>query len=334
MKRSLAATLALILCFASALVAYAAKPNPTSQTIQLVIAHEPPSPYYVEAVKRFAKDVEKQTQGRIKVKVSTSREFGACDQMELVQNLQAGKIQMSAASVSVLGDLEEKFWVFEMPFLFRDYAHVAKTIDGPVGQRISQGLLDDNLRNLAFTYSGGFKVTPTNSKPIRKPSDFKGLRIRTPGNPVSEATYEAWGAVSVPARLQDIETLAKAGKIDGSEMTYSRYFEHHLSGSVLNETHHSFFLTALMINEKFYQGLNPKDQEIIRKAAHKAALYERQRTIEEIEVVRADCKRKGVKIVTLTPQEMKAFRDSVADVYAEFTPMMGKDLLTEIANLR
>jgi TRAP-type transport system periplasmic protein len=292
--------------------------------VELVVAHEPPSPYFVDAMERFSSAVSARTAGQVVIKVATSRSFGAVDQAELVENLSKGELEMSAASVSVLGWFNEDLWVFEMPFLFRDYEHVASVIDGPIGDQLLEGLRPYGIRGLEYTYSGGFKILPTQSRAVRSPADLVGLRIRVPDNPVSEATFQSMGVSTLRGGISDIEELSRAGQIDGSELTYSRYFEHQLAGNIVNELHHSFFLTALMVNDSWFQGLPAEYQTVIQEEARVAALYERAETMKEIEAVRADCQKRAVERVTLNAAERAAFEEATRPVYQKFEGRYGK----------
>jgi TRAP-type C4-dicarboxylate transport system substrate-binding protein len=328
MKKKALLLVALLLAGTAVLIGATRHNQAAHYVIRMVIAHDPPSPYYVEAVRDFANRVREGTHGDVEVQVKVTDEH--VDKLEVAQDVAAGDLEMTAVATSVLGHFDNSFYAYELPYLFRNYDHVAAVIDGPIGQRIADSLIPHGMRGLAYTYSGGYEIIPTLSKEIHSPADVKGLAIRVPPNPVCKATIEAWGGKAVVSGLASINNLADRHMIEGAQLTYSRYFQHEMTGKVINETHHCFFLTAMVINEKFYQSLPAEYQHVVNDAAKAAAKVERAKALEEIAQVREDCRARGCKMVTLNYDEMKAFEVASAGVYTQFASMFPRGLVADI----
>src|SRR5438045_792847 len=123
----------------------------------------------------FKKLAEERTKGRVKVEVyPNSSLFKDGEEMEA---LQLGSVQMLAPSVSKFGPLGvREFEVYDLPYIFDNYDELHKVNDGPVGKQLFKKLESKGIIGLAF-WDNGFKDMSAN-KPLRKPDDMKGLKMR------------------------------------------------------------------------------------------------------------------------------------------------------------
>ena len=219
----------------------------------------------------------------------------------------------------------------DLPYLFRSHEHATKVLDGKIGQKLLTSLEKSNVRGLAFTYSGGYRVVPSLEKAIRRPEDFKGMRVRTTSSPVAQATLRELGAIPVPMSLATSHDAIHGGDIDAAETTYIR-----VSAMVgdkakyLNETFHSLFLTSILASDKFYKSLSPENREALKRAAMAAAKIERKDSIDDGEKVKADFKKRGIKIVKMSSAQDNALRSKVKSVYGKFENVFEKDLVNDI----
>lgn len=295
--------------------------------IRWVLAHEP-SGVFTQAAHEFADLVSKESNGDVTVRIISSREFGhgkPANPDVVARLVSDGKVEMTQTYTTSLGKFAPKLYVLDMPYLFRDHAHAAAVLDGGIGKDLLASLEPRNMKGLAFTYSGGYRILGTKDREIREPSDMKGLRVRTSGSPVSQATLRALGAVPVPASMYGLARMTKSGKIDGTESTLPRYADDHDEGflPVINETNHSLFLTAVIINEKFFNSLPKADQDAISRSAITMAKMERQSSIDDGQRVKKEALAKGQKYVMLTPAEEADFVAALKPVREEFAPRFG-----------
>lgn len=301
--------------------------------LNMIIAHDPPSPYYQAAMLEFARQVKSATAGDVEVRVHMNEEFGTIDTPDILDNVVAGKMEMTAIATNVLARYDYNMLVFSLPYLFHDYDHVSRVIDGPIGEQVAADLTPHGIRGLAYTYSGGFDILPTQGRAIHSPADLAGLSIRVPKNAVVESTFSSLGAFPVSAQLRKIDGLARAGLIDGAELTYSRLFSHKLKNMVLNELHHNFFLTMIVINGKVFDSLPPAYQRTLRETAKRVAIQERSKALDEIAGIRRLARARGIPIVTLSAHEQDAFIKASAPVYKKFEARFGPALIAQIRNL-
>lgn len=330
MFRPIMTVLALVLAFAPSVSA-------APREIRWVLAHEP-SGVFTLAAQEFAELLSKETGGELTVKIISSREFAGgklADPNKVAELVAMGKVEMTQTYTTSLGKVAPKLLALDIPFLFRDHDHATKVLDGEVGRDLLASLEPRRMKGLAFTYSGGYRILPTINREIHGPADMKGLRVRTSASPVAQATLRALGAVPVPASLYELETLTKAGKIDATESTLPRYADDRNEAlvPVINETNHSLFVTAVLMNDAFYRSLTKTQQEAVSRAALTMAKSERLRSIEEGQQVKKAALARGARFITLTPEENGRFAAALKPVRDRFAP--GLDGLVErIENTR
>lgn len=330
MKRAWIPVLAMLIAVLCVGAVVAGNRPQADYDIHLIVAHDPPPPYYMQSMKQFADEVESGTDGHVRVQVLTSRQYGSIDMLELTRALAAGKFEMSAATTNALGYVNPDFWAYEMPYLFQSYGHVERVIDGPVGQRLLDSLTPSGIRGLAYTYSGGYKVVASTTGPLRTPADFRGKRVLT-HDPVNVQTFRDLGARVHEGSYRESRPLMAAGKVQATEMTYTRYAEYGVVSKYVTELDHSFFLTTMLINESFYNKLPPAYREVVSRAARRVALVERARTIQENQRIREKLAARGVRVVTLTEAEKEKFRKATRAVYAQCARYFSVGLVEQMA---
>ena len=312
------------------------KPSLSKDTVRLrwVLAHEPVS-VFETAARRFGDIVRQESGGRIEVDVISSTQFNNGRRMspaEVIAKVISGEIAMCQTYTSALARLHDPLYALDLPYLFESHEHSACALDGAIGQELMAGLQSQGLRGLGFTYSGGYRILSTSDREVRAPKDLQGLRVRVAESPVAASLFKNWGAEPIQAPLHETVPLAKAGKIDGAETTYPRYWDQKQPEvhRTVNETHHSLLLTMMVINEKFFQGLPKSNQEAIRHAAGQAAKIERATSIADGDRVRKQCPENGIRVVELSQAERKSFEKTSKPIYDQFSSRFGESLIRKI----
>lgn len=314
--------------------------GPAEFKVRWLLAHEPIR-VFERAAKQFKNEVETASQGKIEVEVLTVSEYKAKYGIEKkfesdnvindVALLKSGGIEMTQTYTTELGQLNPKMWVLDLPFLFRDHAHAKKVMDGAIGQKIMAGLLESDVRGLAFTYSGGYRIISTREKPLTKVEDFKNLTIRTARSPVAKAMFTKLGAEVVSMNHDAGIQSVKRGSLMATETTFARFDEAQQKATpILNDTQHSLFLTSMVVNEKFFAKLPVALQDVIRTAAKNAAELERQDSLTDEANIRKQFASSGMKIVRMDNGEVSKLKTLTKPLYNDFKPMFGADLIQAI----
>lgn len=310
-----------------------------TKKIRWVLAHEPIE-LFIRAAKVFAAEVNKKAPNALDIEVMTLSEYSqkynngvAVSKHALVDLIDAGAIEMSQTYTVTLGKVNQDFFALDLPFLFKDHDHASRVFEGAVGQTLLDSLKESkNVKGLAFTYSGGFRMMAGNGV-VNKIEDMKGMKIRTSFSPVAIDTFKAVGAEPVAMEIEELsEGLAQADVVVG-ESTYPRVYAlgQNAVSKVINHTEHSLFLTTILVGSKFWNSLSTELQQVVSDAAVVAANYERSISIADVEATQTRAQADGIAINVMSIEEQKRFAEATAIVYD-----MHKDTFTAglVQNIR
>jgi TRAP-type transport system periplasmic protein len=242
---------------------------------------------------------------------------------------QAGSIDISVLTASVVSSSVPQLGVFDIPFLFRDAAHAKAVADGPAGAAIAAKFTEKGLVLLAIGKQG-FRNITNSKRPIREPGDLNGLKIRVLPNPVYQMTFKALGAEVVPMEYPLVYGALKDGRIDGQENPLQTIVTSRLQEvqKYLSVTSHFFAPIVFLANREMFEKLDPADQALIVAAAREGA-EATWRTGDDAEAKRLDLLR-GAGMEIIDKINRQPFVDAVKPLDPEFEKLFGKDLLTAI----
>jgi tripartite ATP-independent transporter DctP family solute receptor len=232
----------------------------------------------VEAVVRMGKKLEAATSGRISIQMYPSMQLGG--EKEMIEQAQVGALQIARISVGPMGPIVPELNVFNLPFMFRDNAHMEKVIDGEIGDELLKKLSDHptaGLIGLCWMNAGSRNVY--NSKhPIKTVEDLKGLKIRMMGNPVFVDTMNSLGGNGVAMGFDQLINAMQTGVVDGAENNEPSYEsgQHYRYAKFYSKTGHLIIPEILVYSKKSWQTLSKDDQALILKSA-KAAQQEQRK---------------------------------------------------------
>jgi tripartite ATP-independent transporter DctP family solute receptor len=291
-------------------------PTAPAQTIVLKMGHghSQQHPDHLGYLK-FKELLEKSSSGRLKVEIYPNSQLGS--EEEMAQQVKLGTLTGLVAAR--YEDMSPKLYATSLPFLFRDYDHAEKALKSSIGKELAGNTEANDMKMLAWTHSG-FRQITNNARPIRKPEDLKGLKIRTPPLESVLKSMEAFGATPTPIPFGEVYTALKTGVVDGQENPYvniftGKFFE---VQKFLSEVNYIYISSPLVVNLKFWKGLSPADQKLVETAAVESAdLINSLVRSEDLKAKDAMAKA-GLKINALTPEEHAAFVAKAAPVYEYF----------------
>src|ERR671938_489384 len=206
--------------FAAALAAAAlcAAVSARAQDKMVIKASDVHPPGYpnIVAMENMGKKLEKETNGRITMQMYHSMQLGG--EKEMIEQAQVGALQIARVSVGTLGPVVDDLNVFNMPFIFRDENHMRKVIDGPIGQELLERVSNaptSRLIVLGWMDAGTRNVY--SNKPITKPADLKGMKVRMMGNPIFVEPMNAMGGNGVAMGFNELYSALQTGVVDGAE---------------------------------------------------------------------------------------------------------------------
>jgi tripartite ATP-independent transporter DctP family solute receptor len=232
----------------------------------------------VEAVVRMGKKLEQATNGRLSIQMYPSMQLGG--EKEMIEQAQVGALALARISVGPMGPLVPELNVFNLPFMFRDDAHMEKVIDGSIGEEMLKKLSDHPTANLIGLcwMNAGTRNVYNSKKPIETVEDLKGLKIRMMGNPVFVDTMNSLGGNGVSMGFDQLINAMQTGVVDGAENNYPTYEsgQHYRYAKYYSKTGHLMIPEILVFSKRTWNTLSKEDQELITKLAKEAQQEERQ----------------------------------------------------------
>ncbi|MBI3548946.1 MAG: TRAP transporter substrate-binding protein [Elusimicrobia bacterium] len=312
----------------------AGDPSPREIRFGIIYHHDGSASAYVLAAKKFKKDVEARSSGRLRVSlvdIATLDGFRRGRATAALKKVAAGEMEMCDLQGDVVADVfEPRLAAFDIPYLIRDYAHAERVVTGPAGRLMAERLADKQLTVLGYTYSGGFRVVASR-KPL-DPKSLRGLRIHVVENPILAEQFKSWGAVPVSGPRESSLGLLESGDVDAVETTYNFYQGQRLFHELpaLTDLGHNFFVTVMLINKPFLESLSAQDRKIITSAAEAASAFERGETIRENEGIRRLYGRRGGTFRSLPEAERAQLKELSMPVRRMFAEIIGSAVIDGI----
>src|SRR5512133_1218616 len=228
--------------------AHASERSPIVLKFSHVVAVDTPKGQAAEFFKRRAEEL---TGGRVVVEIHPNGTlYRDKDEMEA---LQLGAVQMLAPSLSKLGQLgTPEFEVFDLPFIFADYAELRAVTEGSIGQKLLRKLEPKGILGLSY-WDNGFKCFSAN-RPLRTVSDYTGLSLRVQPSAVLEAQVRALGASPQVLSFTDVQAALRAHVVDGTENPVSNFVTQRMDEvqKHLSVSRHGYLGYAVIVNRRFW----------------------------------------------------------------------------------
>jgi len=275
---------------------------------------------------KFKALVEERSKGEIQVQVYPAQQLG--NDLERLQAMQMGTIEASISALPRMASALPAVQVFDLPFLFPSYDVVFKVADGKVGQEISAQMENKlKIKGAAFWHTG-FKQFTANT-PIRKPEDFKGLKVRTMENPFLIAQFRALDANPVPIDFHELYTSLQQKVVEAQENDINtihdmKFYEVQKYITISN---HAWIGHVFAFSNAFLNKLPKNLQTVVIKAAQEAAQEDRYGVIDAEKTMVKTMQDKGLSVIQLNAQELDAFRKKTRPVHDQFADRIGKDLV-------
>ncbi|KTC33872.1 C4-dicarboxylate ABC transporter [Pseudomonas putida] len=283
----------------------------------------------VVAEQEMGKKLVEQSNGEITFKMFAGGVLGS--EKEVVEQVQSNAIQMTRVSLGIVGPVVPDVNVFNLPFIFRDQAHMRSIIDGDIGQEILDKITNSEFNLVALGWMDGGTRNLYSKKPVRQISDLKGMKIRVQGNPVFIETINAMGGNGIAMATGEIFSALQTGVIDGAENNPPTMLEHnhYQNAKFYTLTEHLILPEPIVMAKGTWTKLNPEQQALVKKLAREAQMEERVLWDKKSSEAEAKLKAGGVEFITLTPEQKKAFYDATQPVRDKYGAPY-KELITRI----
>ena len=251
----------------------------------------------VEAIERMGKKLDAQTGGRISIQMYPSMQLGG--EKEMIEQAQVGALQIARISVGAMGPVVDELNVFNLPFIFRDEAHMRKVIDGPIGTEMLDKVTNSSARLVVLGWMDGGTRNVYSNKPVTKPADLKGMKIRMMGNPIFVETMNAMGGNGVAMGFNELYSALQTGVVDGAENNPPTVLaqNHYQVSKVYSLTGHLIIPEIFIFSKKTWESLSKEDQALLKKDSREAQFEQRKLWDEMTLQATAKLKAAGVTFV-------------------------------------
>lgn len=308
----------------------AAKAEPI--TLKLAHVANTDEPYH-KAAEKFAELVKEGTNGNVLVEIFPNSQLGSS--RDLLEGIQMGTVDMTLTTAAVLGNFIPQSQVLELPFIFTSKEHVYKVVDSPLADEIYAGADQKGFKILG-TWENGFRHVTNNIRPIVKPEDMKGIKIRVMESQMYIDMFKALGANPTPMAKGEVFTALQQKTVDAQDnpvgqIYSSRFYE---VQKYLTLTGHTYSPEVAVFSLKTWNKIPKEYQDVILKASDEAKVLNRTLSAEKEKEYLDLMKEKGMDITYLTPEQVVPFQEKMKPVWEKNYEVIGKELIEKVANAK
>ena len=287
-----------------------------------------------EGAFRWAELVNEKSQGRINMKVYPGSQLVGGDQTRELVAMRQGVIDMLVSSTINIAPQIREMNLFSLPFLMPDHKAFDALITGEVRKDLDATLAARDSMVLAWG-ENGFRELSNSKRPVRKPDDLRGMKIRYAAGPIFADIFNALGANPLQMSFADLQSALSTGAVDGQENPINLFLAFKmetLAQKYLTIWNYVADAGIFHLSKTVWDSFSVQDKDIVKEAAEQAAKEQIASTrkglgaggdrssIQELE-------RRGVQVVELTPEEKTAFREPTKAVFDKWAQTTGPELV-------
>ena len=238
-----------------------------------------PGSLFEASVNAFAECVNTSMTDKVEVQTFGSSQLG--NDQEMLQKLKLNQIDFALPS-SVMSSVSETFGVFEMPYIIKDRDHMMK-VSQELGDTFQEAAKAKGYRIIGYM-ENGFRQITNNVRPISKPEDLQGIKLRTPKGSWRVKMFQLYGANPTPMAFSEVFTALQTGVIDGQENPYAQIASAKFQEvqKYLSVTEHVYTPAYVLVSEQNFSRLPEEVQTALTEAAQEtqAFVYETAAQLE------------------------------------------------------
>ncbi|SNS96531.1 MULTISPECIES: TRAP transporter substrate-binding protein [Pseudomonas] len=274
----------------------------------------------------FKKLVEERLPGKVKVEVyPNSSLYGDGKEMEA---LLLGDVQMLAPSLAKFEQYSKPVQIFDLPFLFDNLAAADRFQSSPQGKALLKSMENKNITGLAYWHNGTKQLSA--NKPLRVPSDARGLKFRVQASAVLEEQFKAIRANPRKMSFAEVYQGLQTGVVNGTENTWSNYASQKVNEvqKYMTESDHGLIDYMVITNTKFWNSLPDDIRTQLDEIMGEVTVAVNKEAADLNEKAKQQIIDSGTtEIITLTPEERAKWREAMKPVWKKFEPQIGADLI-------
>lgn len=272
-----------------------------------------PSEPYHQGFQTWAQRVRERTNGGLTMQVFHSAQLGV--EEDIIEQIRQGANIGQNTDSARLGNYVKGIAVMNGPYFAETIEEVAKVADSPtVKGWVAELASQHGLQVVCFDWVQGQRHFFTN-KPIRRPEDLAGLRIRTPPAPIWQESVRALGAAPVAMAFGDMYPGLQQRAIDGVELVWNNIPAGRFNEVLryANETRHILLINFQVVSSRWFQRLPGAYQTALVEECRTAGQETSRRIVELEGQVRAQLQQRGMTVVS--DIDIEAFKRAGARAY-------------------
>jgi len=274
---------------------------------------------------KMASKIKLETKGRVDIQVFPYNQLG--NDTDMLSQLRSGALDFMTLSPLILGSLVPQAQINGVGFAFKDYKQVWAAMDGELGSYVRRQIANTGTI-FAFDkiWDNGYREVTNSVRPINKPDDLKGIKLRTPPGPMWVSLFKALGAAPTPLNFAEVYSALQSKVVDGQEnplaiIYTAKLFEVQKYCSMTNHMWDGYWF---MGNKKLFEQLPPDLQAIVTRNVAESAVLQRADVRKMNDGLQADLKAKGM-VINETSSD--PFREKLrqAGFYSEWKAKFGDE---------
>ena len=269
----------------------------------------------------FAEDVKKGTEGRVVIQLYPSAQLG--NEKDMVEGLTLGMIDGGLIGGGSFQSIDERFGIEALPYAWPTHEAAYKAFDGKLGEFLFKLLNEKGIEGLAW-WENGFRHITNNKKPIVKPEDLKGLKIRVTPDKMRLDTFKLLGAAPMAINFGELYSALQQGVVDGQENPYAIIYSNAFNEvqKYLSKTGHIWGSAILCVNSNIWSQLSDEDKATVKQLAQKWGEAQRKETIQEEDEFLKKLEESGMLVNEV---DKAAFQQAVQPVWQSYEKTFGKE---------
>lgn len=287
--------LSAIFCVAVLLLAASCRQEEKTKEIKLAHSLDVSHPVH-QAMRFMAERVREKSSGKLAIEIYPGGQLGS--ERESLELLQIGSLGMTKISAATMENFSPKYKVFGMPYIFRDKAHYFTVLDGEIGAELLKEAEEYWLRGLGY-YDAGSRSFYTTHKPIEKPADLQGMKIRVMDSNVAISMVNAFGGAATPISWGELYTALQQGVVDGAENNFPSFYlsRHYEVAKHFSVNEHTMIPDVLLISTEVWKRLSSQEQQWLQEAAEESVVVQRRLWAEAEEEALLAVREAGVEVI-------------------------------------
>ncbi len=264
-----------------------------------------------KAMEYMGKELEKSSGGKMKLKIYPSQQLGT--ERQCIELLQIGSLDMTKVSAAIMENFSPEMKIFGLPYLFRDRQHAFHVLDSDIGKQLLDGGIRYRLKGMGY-YDSGSRSFYTKERPVEKPEDLKGLKIRVMESVTAMNMVSSLGGSPTPISWGELYTALQQGVVDGAENNPPSFYlsRHYEVCKYYSLDEHTTIPDVLVIGTFLWEHLSDQEKAWLQDAVDKSVIYQRKLWKEAEKEALEEVKKAGVTIIT---PDKKPFADKVKHLY-------------------